>query len=125
MFCDIIIIINNFKSQPQHFFKYVSNFRKHKSGSIQVEVDGAHLDESSAVADAFAKHFQSVYINNCPMDFPPLSQSSEFLSFAPVSDLDVCKAIKRLKPKSVGLDDIPGVVIKGCSHIFILILRHI
>jgi hypothetical protein len=60
------------------------------------------------------------------MDFPPLSQSSEFLSLAPISDLDVCKAIRRLKPsKSVGLDDIPGFAIKGCSAIFIPILRHI
>jgi hypothetical protein len=60
------------------------------------------------------------------MDLPPLSQSSEFVSLAPISDLDVCKAIRRLKPsKSVGLDDIPGFVIKGCSAIFIPILRHI
>jgi hypothetical protein len=60
------------------------------------------------------------------MDFPPLSQSSELLSLASISDLDVCKAIKRLEPsKSVGLDDIPGFVIKGCSAIFIPILRHI
>jgi hypothetical protein len=60
------------------------------------------------------------------MDFPPLSESSEFVSLAPISDADVCKAIRRLKPsKSVGLDDIPGFIIKGCSSIFIPILRHI
>jgi hypothetical protein len=29
---------NNLKSQPQHFWKYVSNFRKHRSGSVQLEV---------------------------------------------------------------------------------------
>jgi hypothetical protein len=60
------------------------------------------------------------------MDYPPLSQSSEFLSLAHISDLDVCEAIKRLKPsKSVGLNDIAGFVIKGCSAVFIPILRHI
>jgi hypothetical protein len=60
------------------------------------------------------------------MDFPPLSQSSEFLSLDPISELDVCKDIKRLKPsKFVELDDIPGFVIKSCSPIFIPILRHI
>jgi hypothetical protein len=53
------------------------------------------------------------------MDFPPLSQSSELLSLAPISDANVCKAIKRLKhSKSVALDDIPGFVIKGCSGIY-------
>jgi hypothetical protein len=56
----------------------------------------------------------------------PLSQSSEFLSLAPISDADVCKAIKRLKPsKSVELDDISVFVIKSCSVIVIPILRHI
>jgi hypothetical protein len=59
------------------------------------------------------------------MDFPPLSQSSEMLSLAPISDADVCEVVKRLKlSKSVGLD-IPGFVIKGCSIIFVSILRHI
>lgn len=60
------------------------------------------------------------------MDVPSLWQSSEFLSLTPISDADVCKAIKRLKPsKHTGLDDIPGFVMKGCAAIFIPILRHI
>jgi hypothetical protein len=42
------------------------------------------------------------------MDIPPLSQSSEFLPLASISDTDVCKAF-RIKPsKYVGLD------IHGC-----------
>jgi hypothetical protein len=59
----------------------------------------------------------------------PVSHS--VLNFYPalsalVSDADVCKAIKRLKPsKSVRLDDIPGFNIKCCSAIFIPILKHI
>jgi hypothetical protein len=57
---------------------------------------------------------------------PSLSHSSEFLSVVPISDADVCKAIKRLKPStSVGLDDILGFIIKVCSGIFIPVLRHI
>ncbi|PNF15466.1 hypothetical protein B7P43_G17549 [Cryptotermes secundus] len=35
-------------SQPQHFWKYVSNFRKHRSGSINLEVDGTHLVQPEA-----------------------------------------------------------------------------
>ncbi|PNF41595.1 hypothetical protein B7P43_G11563 [Cryptotermes secundus] len=119
---------NNLKSQPQHFWKYVSNFRKHRSGFIHLEVGGTHLVQPEAVADAFARHFQSVYNNHCSKDIHPLSPSSEFLSLAPISDADVCKAFKRLKPsKSVGLDDIPGFVIKGgagiLTHIFNLSLE--
>jgi hypothetical protein len=71
-------------------------------------------------------HFQSVH-NNCrSIDIPRLSHFSEFLTFAPVSDAEVCKTRKRIKSsKSVGIDDIPGFIIKGCSAIFIPILRHI
>jgi hypothetical protein len=87
-------IDNNLKSQPQHFSKYVSNFRKHRSGSIQLNVDGTHLAEPTSVADAFAKYFQSIHNNCCSNDLPRLSQCSEFLSVAPVSDADVCKASK-------------------------------
>jgi hypothetical protein len=116
-------IDKNLKSQPQHFWKYVSNFRKHRSGSIQLEVVGTHLVQPDAVADAFAKHFKSVYNNHCSMDFPPLSQSSNILSLAPISDADVFKAIERPKPsKSVELDDIPSFFMKCCSSNFIPIL---
>jgi hypothetical protein len=54
------------------------------------------------------------------VDITPLSQSSEFLSLASVSDADICKATK-----SVGLDGIPQFILHGCSVIFILLLRHI
>jgi hypothetical protein len=64
---------NNLKSQPQYFWKYMSSFRKHRSGSIQLEVDDAHLVQPNAATDAFAKHFRSVYNSHCSMDFPRLS----------------------------------------------------
>jgi hypothetical protein len=54
----------------------------------------------------------------------PPSQSSKFVSLAPISDTDVCKAIKKLKPSKSG-HDIPGFITKGCSGIFIPVLRHI
>jgi hypothetical protein len=102
----------------QHFWKYISNFRKQRSSSIQINVNGTYFIEPTAVADAFAKHFQSVY-NNCdPLDSPPLSHSSGFLSLAPISDAHVCKASKRLH-------DIPSFITKGCSEICIHIFMHI
>jgi hypothetical protein len=65
---------------------YVSNFRKQRSSSIQLVVDGVYLDEPSAVAYAFANHFQSVYNIYCPVESPPISQSSEFLPHALVTE---------------------------------------
>ncbi|PNF20051.1 hypothetical protein B7P43_G05268 [Cryptotermes secundus] len=116
----------NLKSQPKQFWKYVASFRKRNSNSIQLEVDGKHLIEPNDVADEFSKHFQTVYHNPGPIVFPILLSSSEFLPLASVSDSDVIKAIKRLRPsKSVGVDDIPGFIIKGYTDIFVPILKHI
>jgi hypothetical protein len=47
------------------------------------------------------------------------------LSLASVSGSDVFKAIKRLKPsKSLGVDAIPGFIIKGFTDIFVPVLKH-
>jgi hypothetical protein len=103
----------------------VAFFRKRNSNSIQLEVNGKHLIQPNDVADEFSKHFQSVYNSPCPVVFPTLLSSLEFLTLAPVSDSDVIKAIMRLRPsKSVGLDDIPGFIIKGCTDIVVPILKH-
>jgi hypothetical protein len=119
-------IDDNLKTQPKHFWKYVASHRKINFTSIQLEVDGIHLVEPSEVADAFAKHFLSVYNILCPGVFSLPSRSSEFLPLAPIFELGICKALKRLRPsKAVGLDGIPSFVIKGCSEIFIPVLKHI
>jgi hypothetical protein len=105
--------------QPTHFWKYVASFRKSNSNSIQLEDDGSHCIQPVDVAAEFCKHFQSVYNHRCPVVFPTHLSCSELLPLASVSYSDIIKAINRLRPsKSVGLDDIPGFVIKGCSDVF-------
>jgi hypothetical protein len=104
----------------------VASFRKINSASIQLEADGKHLIELCDVAGKFSKHFQSVYNNLCRVFFHNLSASSEFLFLSPVSDSDVFTAIKPLMPsKSVGVDDIPGFINKGCTYILVPVLKHI
>jgi hypothetical protein len=83
-------------------------------------VDGTHLVEPYQVAEAFANYFKSVY-DNIASKFPSNPRnsfdgaSSDNLPLFPVTDADVRKVIRRLKSsKSVGLDGIPGFVIKGC-----------
>jgi hypothetical protein len=106
-------IDDNLKSQTKQFWKYVTSSRKRYFSSIQLEVDVTHLAEPYKVADALVKHFQSVCNIPCTGVFPSLSQSSEFLTSAPISELDICKALRRLRPsKSVGLDDIPSFVLR-------------
>jgi hypothetical protein len=103
----------------------MSNFRKHKSGFIQLNVDGTHLIVPTAVAYAFAKHFQSFYSKCCSKDFPAaphLSESFPLLLFL----MQMSAKPSRLKLlKYVGLDHIPGFTIKGYSGLIIPILRHI
>jgi hypothetical protein len=65
-------IDDHLKSQPKQFWKYVASFRKRNSIPIQLEVDGTLLAEPYKVADAFAKHFQSVYNTPCTGVFPSL-----------------------------------------------------
>jgi hypothetical protein len=101
---------NNFMSQPQKFFKIYLLFEKKESyGSIQFE-DVGYIDGSSAVDDAC---FQSVYNNIVLQTSPLLMQFSELSSLAPISDPYVCKAIEKINPKSAGLDDTLGFVLKG------------
>jgi hypothetical protein len=119
-------IDDNLKSEPKQFFKYVASYRKRNSASIQPDVDSTHLAEPYKVSDAFSKHFQSVYNTLCSIVFPSLSQSSECLSSALISELDIRKALRGLRPsKSVGLDGIPSFVKKGCSEIFLPVIKHI
>jgi hypothetical protein len=87
----------------------VVSYRRRNCSSIQLEIAGKHLIEPCDIADDFSKYFQSVYNNPCLVVFPTYSSSSEFLSSAFVSYLDVFIVSKHLRPsKSVGLDDIPG-----------------
>lgn len=119
-------IDNNLKTNPVHFWKYVSSFRKSDNNSVDLEVNGHHLSQPREDAEAFANYFKSVFNNPYLRDSSTSFQSSDSLSLAPVSDSDVFKAIKRLRPsKSVGIDNIPAFIIKGCSDIFVPVLKFI
>jgi hypothetical protein len=94
-------------------------------------VDGTHLVEPHQVAAAFANHFKLVYDNtafkvpsNTKTSFDDISTDN--LSVFSVTDADVRKVIKRLKPsKSAALDGIPRFIIKGCTDIFVPLLKNI
>jgi hypothetical protein len=94
-------------------------------------VDGTHLAEPHQVAEAFANHFKSVYDNTaCKVSSNSITSSdvvfTDNLSVFSVTDADVRKAIRWLKPsKSAGLDGIPGFIIKGCTDIFVPLLKYI
>ena len=71
------------------------------------------------------ENFQSVY-NTSPVGYRPGLLSSDILHLPPISELDILKVIKRLRPpKSVGLDGISTFIVNGCSAIFAPLLKYI
>jgi hypothetical protein len=116
----------NLKSHPKQFWKYVSQFRKKNTDLIHLEISGTLINKPRDVGEAFATHFQSVYGSSCSGTFPFINQSTDVLPLAPISNSDVPNAIKRLRStKSVGLDGISSFIIKGCSDIFVPVLKFI
>jgi hypothetical protein len=119
-------IDENLKSHPKYLWKCVSKFRKKDTDLIQFEVNGTSLTTPYEIADAFSKHFQSVHSNRCLGVFSSDIHFMDVLSLGSISDSDVQNAIKRLQPsKSVEPDGILSFVIKGCSEVFVPVLKFI
>jgi len=98
--------IDDVKTHPTKFWRYVSSLRN-----------------TFLVAETFARHFQSV-CNTSPVSYHSSLLSNDILQMPHVSELDILKAIKRLRPcKPVGLFGMPGFVITGCSTIFAPLLN--
>jgi hypothetical protein len=86
-------------------------------------MDGVVINKPRDIAEAFSKHFHSVYSSSCHGTSSSVNQGAENLHFAPISNSDVQNAIKRQRQsKPVGLDGIPSFVIKGCPEILYLFL---
>jgi hypothetical protein len=67
--------------------------------------------EPVEVAEAFAKHFQLV-CHTSSVGWHSALLSNDFLQLPPISELDIFKAIKGLRPsKPTGLDGIPRFMI--------------
>jgi hypothetical protein len=110
---------------PEHFWKYMSKFKK-DADLIQLEFYGTSLTTPYEIADAFSKHFRSVYSNRCPGGFSSDSHLMDVLSLTSISDFDIHSAMKRLWPsESVGLGGKPTLGIKDCSEIFVRVLKFI
>jgi hypothetical protein len=76
-------IDDDLKTQPSKFWKYVPSFRKHSSHAFHLDIHGTNVVGPTVVAEAFAKHYQSVYNNTTPAGPYSRSLSSDFFEFAP------------------------------------------
>ena len=73
-----IRVDNNLKAQPTKFCKYVSSFRINTCASVQLDANSDYLAESGEMAEALAKHFDSVYNNFSTWVFHPDFMCNEF-----------------------------------------------
>jgi hypothetical protein len=82
--------------------------------------NGILINKPRDNAEAFFKHFQSVYGTSCPGIFPFVNQSTEILSFSCYFKLGCSQFYTTVAAKnSVELDGVPSFVIKDYSENFV------
>jgi hypothetical protein len=58
-------IDENLKTQPKHFRKYISKFKKNDQAVTQLELGTKVITEPQSTAETFADHFSSVFDTSC------------------------------------------------------------
>jgi hypothetical protein len=109
-----------FRTQPKHFWKYITKFKRNDQSVTKIEV-GDVFTEPQFIAEAFAEHISSIFNSSSSFNIlnKSLSTFSDFLNIPYISDLDVKQAISHLHlAKCIGPDEVPNFIIKGCSEIF-------
>jgi hypothetical protein len=112
----------------KHFWKYISKFKKNDQAVTQLELGTKIITEPQSIAEAFEDDFSSVFDSSCRPKAPYYFDHtcSDILNVPYICDSYVNRAISHLRStKSVGPDEIPNFIIKGCYDIFSALLRHI
>jgi len=99
---------------------------KYNSCIIHLDINGTDIVQAVEVTGVFAKFLQPVYNAYSPEGYYSGLLTSEFFQLPSFSELDISKAVKRLRPtESVGLDGTPGFIIKGFFTRFGSLLEYI
>jgi hypothetical protein len=83
-----------FKISPQAILEVCITIWEKSADLIHLDVDGVVLNKPRDIAEAFSKHFQSVYSSSCYRTYSSVNQGAEILHLAPISNSDVQNAIK-------------------------------
>lgn len=111
------------QNDPRAFWNYIKSKRDSSSlPGVMTNKDGLSFDDPQNIVNEFAKYFQSVYIqsnenyniNNAG------NVGSGCIVLNKISEMDVIRAAKKLKPKNVsGVDNIPAFVVRDCINAFL------
>lgn len=124
-------IQGDFIHNRRKFFTHVSKYTRPKQGIDVIVHNNQTLASDDEISNCFGSYFSSVYQD--PSQLPSLNREdhiiptvSDNLDLPVVSEFDVFRAIKELKPKlSLGADNIPAFIVKGCAPVFAPVLCHI
>lgn len=115
--------------KPREFWRFVKQHTKDTTNSIFLRNgSGIYVSSPPEVADGFTNHFRECYSSDI---FLGATSSENFvcddaLNITRVHTVKILEAIKKLKPKfSVGGDQIPSFIVKGCGQLFVPVLEHI
>lgn len=116
-------IENNIDKNPVDFWKYIKTIKNNAGqSSASMIYEGAQISENDKIAESFAKYFKSVYTDNeatYDVGFDT-NTNVNVLDIQSITEKDILEAIKKLKPKkSVGPDNIPPYIFKGCAELLL------
>lgn len=113
----------NINANSNSFWSYIKNKKRNCSNNEDIMYYGdEELKSGTAVADGFARYFESVYSQNeASYEIPDMSTSPhDLLNIEHISINEITTALKKLKAKtSAGPDHIPPYIIKGCGNVLI------
>lgn len=119
-------INTSLKAEPKKFWKFINRSRKEEQTDYVLEKNGEYISEPNTCAHIFAEHFQDTFSPATPAGTDPSSSLPNILDIPKISVDQVLKATQSLSSsKSVGVDGIPGFILKGCKDILAPVLTHI
>lgn len=108
-----------FAQDPKQFYNFVSTKRKTSSYPSSLFFENTTVTSDQAIADLFAKFFQTTY-STLPHSEQPYSYavSKSNLIFCPtINESSLLNDLQRVKPVySPGPDGIPGCVLRFCAE---------
>jgi hypothetical protein len=110
---------NDIKTDPKKFWSFLNS--KNNSSSIPASMvyNNATITDPQIIVDSFADHFSKSFTRDAASTIPSASLPYDNLTLTRVSNDDVLKALKCLKPNMTsGPDEIPSLVIRDCAAVF-------
>lgn len=116
------------QSNPNRFWSYINSKRNTTTIPSIMSYNNMKLNDPQVIVDAFAHFFQEAFIqsSNHQNNLNSSISDAPVLPVPHISEADVLKALKKVKPKcTMGLDGIPAFLLKDCGFLLAKPLSYI